>query len=159
MPTASIDRRAASRAARRPEPGQFCGGVDEVPARHPLVKCVLLRTEADQAVERRVVPHLLAQHAHRPLAGVKLPGGQLQQGRLPRPIGTEQPGDAGVDPQVQLVDADHVAVPLRDVVKLDNRRHRSRSSERMERLRMHAEIPNRPASTTADQYQGYCGPR
>ena len=58
----------------------------------------------------------------------------------------------------QLVDADDVAVPLRDLVELDDRRHLSRSSDLIEKLRMHAESPNKPASTPADQYQGYCVP-
>ena len=64
----------------------------------------------------------LAQHAHRPLAGVELAGRQLQQRRFAGAVGAEQAGNAGRDAQGQLVDADDVAVPLGNLVELNDRR-------------------------------------
>src|SRR5690606_14629822 len=58
----------------------------------------------------------------------------------------------------QLVDADHVAIPLGYLVEGNDGRHFSRSSDLIEKFRMHAEIPARPTNTAADQYQGYFGP-
>ena len=101
----------------------------------------------------------MAEHADLPLAGAKLPGGQLQHGRLAGPVGAQQAGDAGRDPHRQLIQADHVAVPLGDPVELDDGVHRRRSSDFTRVLRMHRESPQRPARTAADQVHGYCGTR
>ena len=111
-----------------------------------------------RAIERRVVPDRLAQHADRALARPQLAGRQLQQRRLAGAVGPEQTGHAGADRERQLVDADDVAVPLRNFVEGNDRRHFSRSSDLIRKFRMHAESPNKTASTAADQYQGYCGP-
>ena len=154
MPTASSVRAAASRASRRGQAAQSGAGVDEIPAGHPFVEGVLLRAEADRAIEGGIVPDRLAEHANCSLAGAKLAGRQLQQRRLAGAVGAEQPGDAGADFERQLVDADDVAVPLGNFVEVDDGRHFSRSSDLIEKFRMHAESPNKTAKTAADQYQG-----
>ena len=78
---------AGGGAAQPAQPGR---GVHEILPRHPFVKRILLRAEADDPVQRRIVPDILAQNAHRPLAGIKLPGGELKQRRFPRAVGAEQ---------------------------------------------------------------------
>src|SRR5207247_523300 len=104
------------------------------------------------------VPNGLAEHAHRALAGAKLAGGELQEGRFARAVGPEQARYAGQDAERELVDADDVAVPLRDAVEFDDGVYLSRSSDFTRDFRIHKDSPKRPASTPADQYQGYCGP-
>ena len=97
MPTGSIVRSAAVArrgAAQAAEPG---AGEHEIPAGHPLVKRVLLRTQADRAIQRRVVPDRLAEHADRALARPQLAGRQLQQRRLAGAVRPEQAGDARPD--------------------------------------------------------------
>ena len=108
-----------------------------------------------RAIERRIVPHLLAQHADRALARPQLAGRQLQQRRLAGAVRPKQPGHAGADFDRELVDADDVAVPLRNVVEGDDRRHLSRSSDLMREVenayRKHQPSrPARPPTNTRD---------
>src|SRR5437588_190186 len=93
-------------AAQTPQPR---GRVHKVPPGHPLVKRILLRTQPDEAVEGWIVPNLLAEDLHGTLAGIKLSGRQLEKSGLARAVGTEQAGDAGGDPDRELVDPDVVA--------------------------------------------------
>ena len=76
---------------------------------------------------------------------------------LPAPLGPSRPVTPGAIRTRQLVQADHVAVPLGDPVELDDGVHRRRSSDFTRVLKMHRESPKRPARTAADQVQGYCG--
>ena len=55
-------------------------GVDEIPAGHPFVEGILLGAKADVAIERWMVPDGLAENIYSALAGIKLAGGELQQG-------------------------------------------------------------------------------
>ncbi len=98
----------------------------ERPAGHPLEEGVLLGTEADVAVQARGVPGPVAQHTHLALAGPQLAGGQLQQRALARAVGPQQPGHARRQAERQVVQADHLAVPLRHGTELDDRPARSR---------------------------------
>src|SRR5262249_45154052 len=132
-------------------------GADEIEPSHPLVERVLLGAQADVTHQRRIIPHRLAEDADLSLARIQLAGCQLEQRRLAGAVGTEQARHAGWDAQRQLVQPNDVAVPLGDAVELDDRRHLSRSSDFMRRLRIHTEIPIRPARTAPDHHQGYCG--
>src|SRR5271165_3873437 len=118
--TCSRTRSAASRDPRRPRPASNALEVRNSPG-HPLEERVLLGAKADQPVQSRVVPGPMPQHPNLALAGPKLTGRQLQQGALPRAVGTEQPGHPRSHSERQVVDPDHVAVPLGDRVELDRR--------------------------------------
>ena len=87
---------------------------------HPFVEGVLLGAEADQAVQGRVIPGGLAEDEDIALAGLELAGGELEEGGLARSIGPEQAGDADGQRDGELVEPDHVAVPLGDVLEGDD---------------------------------------
>ena len=159
MPTASITRFAAVACFAARETAQAGAGVDEIVAGHPLVECILLRAQADAAIQRRVVPDLLAQNADAALARPKLAGRQLQQrDSCRRRSGPSRPVTPGMICSGKLVDADDVAVPLGNFVEGNDRRHFRRSSDLTAKFKMHADSPNKATSTAADQYQGYCQP-
>ncbi len=63
----------------------------------------------------------MAQHPDLALAGPELTGRQLQERALPRPVGPEQAGHARGQLERQVVQADHVPVPLRYRAELDRR--------------------------------------
>ena len=124
-----------------PHAAQPSRSVDEILAGHPFVERILLGAQPDEAIQRRIVPNALAQHADFALRGKKLPGGQLQQRRFSRAVRAEQPGDAGRHLDRQLVQPDHVAVPFRHFVELTTIGvHLRRSSDRTRKCRIHAEI-------------------
>ena len=89
MPTSSSTFAVASphraRGDRRAAPEE----IDELAARHPLIKGVLFGTQADITIQWRVV-RAMAQHAHFALAGPKLAGRQLRKRAFARAVGPEQ---------------------------------------------------------------------
>ena len=101
---------------------------------HPLVERVLLGAEPDLEVELRVAPDRLAEHLDRPLARLQLTGDQLHERRLAGAVRAEQAGDARRHVDADVVQADDLAVPLRDVLGGDDRRaHVTTSTPRTRR--------------------------
>src|SRR4029077_1918120 len=113
---------------------------------HPLVEGVLFRTEPDARVEGGIVPDRRPEDAHRPFARFELTGDQLHERRLAGAFRPEQTGEAGRHRHRHVVQADHLAVPLRQMVGGDDAgcRHATTSMPRTRRSRMKPDTAIRP---------------
>ena len=102
-------------------------------------------------VERGILPDPLAEHGDVAFARFELPGDQLHERRFAGAVGAEQPGDAGGHGQRDVVQADDLAVPLRQMRCRDDRRaglaHAITSTPRTRRSRMRPD-----AATSSDQH-------
>ena len=112
---------------------------------HPLVEGVLLGTEPEAEVKARILPDRLAEHRDLALAGHELSGHELHECRLARAIGPEQAGDSRRHAQRDVVEADHLPVPFREMVGSNDRgrRHATISTPRTRRS------STRPEATTS----------
>src|SRR6185436_6894634 len=117
--------------------------LDPLHARHVLVERILLWAEVQSPVLCGVAPDRLSEHAHAAGARPQLAGHDLHERRLPRPVRTEQAGDAFGYRHGDVVQAGHVAVPLRQVLGRDDHATTSTARTRRSRMTMHA------AKTTA----------
>ncbi len=61
----------------------------------------------------------MPEHANLALTGAKLAGRQLQQRTLPRPVWAKQTNHPLVQPEREVIHADHMAVPFRNSLKFD----------------------------------------
>ena len=147
MPTASRARAAASRrrrpAARRA--GRRCG---RSPSRSSTRRRRPARgTGRSWRFSAGLFQTCWPEDADLPLARAELAGGQLQQRGLARPVGARAGRSRPAGCQGQLVQADDVAVPLRDAAELDDRRHFRRSSDFTRKSESIATTPARTART------------
>ena len=85
-------------------------------AGHALVERILLGTEANLEIQRGIAPDRFAEHLHGALARFELTGDQLHERRLAGAVRTEQPGDARRHVHGDIVQSDHLPVPLRDLL-------------------------------------------
>ena len=127
---------------------------DPLEAGHALVEGVLLGAEPDLEIEVRVPPDRLAEDLDVPLARLELTGDQLHERRLAGAVGAEEPGDAGRHGDGDVVQADDLAVPLRDVLGGDDRRHVTTSTPRTRRSSTEMETTTRPMMTSAETCHG-----
>ena len=122
---------------------------------HPLVEGVLLRTETDGEVEVRVAPDRLAEHLHDALARLELAGDELHERRLAGAVRAEQAGDPGRHFDADVVQADDLPVPLRDVVGRDNWWHQvTTSTPRTRRSSTEIDSTMRPRITVSETCHG-----
>src|SRR4029079_9373626 len=73
-------------------------------------------------VEVRVAPDRLPEHLHGAFARLWLTRGELPEGGLAGAVGAEKARDARRHADADVVEADHLAVPLRHVLGGDDRR-------------------------------------
>ena len=85
-------------------------------AGHPIVEGVLLGTEADAVVQAGFCQIGSPRTRDAAFARLELPGDELHERRLARAVRPEQAGDAGRDRDRDVVQADDLAVPLRQVI-------------------------------------------
>ena len=98
-----------------------------------------------------IAPDGLAEHRDRALARPELAGDELHERALAGAVGPEQPGDAGRHVHRDVVQADDLAVPLRQVVGGEDRRaHATISTPRTRRSRTEIDTASRPSSTRTD---------
>ncbi len=83
---------------------------------HPVVERVLLGTHAHAQEDVGIAPYRLAENLHCALVRLQLPGDELEERRLARAIRSEQAGHAAADGDRDVVEPDHLAVPLRQVL-------------------------------------------
>ncbi len=103
---------------------------------HPLVERVLLRAEADAEIQGRVLPDRLAEHGQLPLLGLSWPVISFMNVDLPAPFGPSSPVMPGGTVSGHVVQADDLAVPLRQVVGGRRLLMRTTSTPRTRRSRM-----------------------
>ena len=106
-------------------------------------------------VERGIVPDRLAEHADRSLARLELPGHELHERRLAGAVRAEQAGDAGRHRQRDVVQADHLAVPLRQVVGGDDRPAASRHDLDAAHAPLEDDARRRPEAPHGQQRHGH----
>ncbi len=112
--------------------------VDEVPPLHAAREALVLRAVADDAEQLLGLVGGEAEHVDSPLGRPQQAGHQVHQRRLARAVGPDERGDAAADREVDPVDAEHLAVELRDVLEQDavvaahrDAAHRTTSSARI----------------------------
>ena len=123
---------------------------DPLEAGHPLVERILLGTEADAPIEARVLPDRLAEHRDSPLARLELAGDELHERRLAGAVRAEEAGDARRHSERDVVQADHLTVPLGDVIGTDNRDHVRHGSLGLDHHATTSTPRTRRSSTNAD---------
>jgi len=101
----------------------------EFAAGHRLVEGVLLRTKAEPTENRRGPERVDAEHLDAALRRRELTGQQLQEGRLARAVGAQQPGHARLQLQRHVDESDDTPVPLGDRIEIDD--HVTTSTLRM----------------------------
>jgi hypothetical protein len=94
--------------------------LDEFAPRHAAREGIELRAVADFAEEFFRVVWACAEHADRPARRSQQPRHQVHQGRLARTVRADEARDAGRDGQVDAVDAEYLAVELRDALEDDH---------------------------------------
>src|SRR5439155_12309649 len=96
-------------------------------------------------------------HGHLALARLELTGDQLEECRLPRSVRAEQARDPRRHVQRDVVQSDHLAVPLRHVRRGDDRRglaHATTSTPRTRRSSTNAASATSVIKTASDSGQG-----
>ena len=83
----------------------------------------MLGAVADAVQEARVVPGVLAEDADAAAGGQELPGDQLDQRRLARAVGSQQPVHPRLEAHAEVVDPDHDPVQLGQRLELEQRLH------------------------------------
>ena len=104
---------------------------DEVGGGHVPGQAGPLRQVADLGPDgQRVQGHVVPEHHGPAPVGHEQPQQQLDQGRLPGPVGAHQPGAAGLDGHVDAVERLHGPVPLAQAFDLRDQ-HSGATSARM----------------------------
>src|SRR5881296_2857649 len=99
---------------RRRHPIEPQQGLDELLSRQPSVQLVLLRTVAEAPLERDVVPRVLAEQRDLALVRMELPDEELEQRALPCAVRPDEAGDSLAEGRGEGIEAEHLAIPLRD---------------------------------------------
>src|SRR5215475_9786049 len=92
---------------------------DELIAGHSFRERIELAAITDLAKQLLWVRRRKAENAHAPARRLDQAGHQIHQRRLARTVRADQAGDARRDGQVDAVDAEDLAVKLRDVLEGD----------------------------------------
>src|SRR5687768_9878567 len=127
---------------------------------HPLVKRILLGTEADLEIEVRVAPDRLAEHVDGTLVRLQLTGDQLHERGLAGAIRPQQPGDARRHRDGDVVEPDDLPVPLGHMVGRDDGHgvhrdaHVTISTPRTRRSRTEIDSAMSPSTITRETCQG-----
>src|SRR5439155_633454 len=97
--------------------------LDELLSRQPAVELVLLRTITEAPLQWDVVPRVLAEERDVALVGAQLADEELEQRALPGAVRPDEAGDPFSERRGERVEAQHLAVPLRDAPALDDAGH------------------------------------
>src|SRR3989442_1255481 len=108
---------------RRRHPIEPQEGLDELLSREPSVELILFRTVAEAPLQGDVVPRVLAEQRDLALVRVELPDEELEQGALARAVRPHEAGDSLAEGRGEGVEAEHLAIPLRDGRGLDDAVH------------------------------------
>ena len=141
----------ASRAGEAVQAGQQ---QDELAAAHLGVGAVVLGAEADALEEARVAVDRLAEDRQRADLGLELAGGDLEEGRLAGAVGAEQAGNAAADLQVDVADAQDVAVPFGELLGLENGGHALASAFLMRQARSQKDRPEITSGSSSESQAG-----
>src|SRR6185312_4426029 len=89
-------------------------------------------------------------------ARLQLARHQLHERRFAGAVRTQQSRDARRNGQRDVIQSDHLSVPLREVIRGDDRRaaHATISTPRMRRSRMTADTPMSASTTPSEMNQG-----
>ena len=98
-------------------------GFHELLPGEPAVERVVLGAVAEAPLHRDVVPRILAQEPQGPLVRMQLADEELEQRALAGAIRTDEARDAGAERGRKAVEAEDLAVPLRDARRLDDTGH------------------------------------
>jgi hypothetical protein len=79
---------------------------------HAVVERILLRTDADTSKNRRVPPYGFSENSDGALARLQLPGHELEESRFAGAVRAEQTGDASANRNGDVIEANHLPVPL-----------------------------------------------
>jgi hypothetical protein len=91
--------------------------VDELIAGEPRREGVVLAAVAHPPEELLRLIGGQPENRHPPLARLQQTGHEVHEGRLARAVGADEARDAGPDGEVDPIDAEHLAVELRDVLE------------------------------------------
>src|SRR2546422_506605 len=119
----------------------------------PSVELVLLRTIAQAPLQWDVVPRVFAEQRDLALVGVELADEELEQRALARPVGPDKAGDSFAERCGERVEAEHLAVPLRDTRGLHHAVHPEITSTAF--IRMYVTIAAR--TVTPSNIESACG--
>src|SRR3989475_7583663 len=97
--------------------------LDELLSREPSVELILFRTVAEAPLQGDVVPRVLAEQRDLALVRVELPDEELEQGALARAVRPHEAGDSLAEGRGEGIEAEHLAIPLRDGRGLDDAVH------------------------------------
>src|SRR5436190_1436241 len=98
-------------------------GFHELLPGEPAVERVVLGAVAEAPLHRDVVPRILAQEPQGPLVRMQLADEELEQRGLAGAVRTDEACDAGAERGRKAVEAEDLAVPLRDARRLDDTGH------------------------------------
>src|SRR2546427_592730 len=98
-------------------------GLDELLSCEPSVELILFRTVAEAPLQSDVVPRVLAEQRDLALVGMELPDEELEQRALARAVRSHEPGDSLAEGRREGIEAEHLAIPLRDGRGLDDAVH------------------------------------
>src|SRR3989442_2371936 len=110
-------------AFRRTHPIEPQQGLDELLSRQPSVELILFRTVAEAPLQGDVVPRVLAEQRDLALVRVELPDEELEQRALARAVRPHEAGDSLAEGRGERIEAEHLAIPLRDGRGLDDAVH------------------------------------
>src|SRR3989475_6471240 len=99
---------------RRRHPIEPQQGLDELLSRQPSVELILFRTVAEAPLQGDVVPRVLAEQRDLALVRMQLPDEELEQRALARAVRSDEAGDSLAEGRGEGIEAEHLAVPLRD---------------------------------------------
>src|SRR2546422_1912855 len=99
---------------RRRHPIEPQQGLNELLSRQPSVELILFRTLAETPLKGDVVPRVLAEQRDLALVRMELPDEELEQRGLARAVRPYEAGDPFAEGSGECVEAEHLAVPLRD---------------------------------------------
>ncbi len=121
---------------------------------HAVVEGVLFGAEADAEVEAGILPDRLAEHRDRALTRLELAGDEFHERGLAGPVGPQQARNARRDGHGDVVQPAHLAVPLGQVLCLDDGGHATTSTPRTRRSSTNAPAPMSSAIMSSDTGQG-----
>src|SRR3989442_4099399 len=125
----------------------------ELLSREPSVELVLLRTIAQAPLQWDVVPRVFAEQRDLALVRMKLADEEFEQRALARSVGPDEACDSFAERCGERVEAEHLAVPLRDTRGLHHAVHPEITSTAF--IRMYVTIAAR--TVTPSNIESACG--